>query len=297
MLQNYDSPFSYGNSISVFSPRGEYCGDVTARASFTGVSMVETRFARPTPVPRHRHEHAHLLLVVRGAFGICVKGRRTQLTHGEAIFHEPSEIHSGEVSSADARGFTVELTGHPNLAHLDSKGSSHGRRTKIATLLAQLYRETQIKDVAQSFAVEGLQLQLVAALMRDGAAGAATQPPPWLKQARDLLHDTSSENHTMAELSAVIGVDQKAIVRGFRKFLHTTPAEYQRSLRIDTARRSLAETSRPIAQVAADAGFCDQAYFTHQFKRACNCSPAQYRRLFGTTRSAKPERSAGTDRM
>lgn len=130
---------------------------------------------------------------------------------------------------------------------------------------------------------------LVAALMREATDAAATQPPQWLKQARELLHDTSSEKHTMAALSALVGVDQKAIMRGFRRFLHTTPAEYQRSLRIDSARRSLAETSRSIAQVAADAGFCDQAYFTHQFKRAYDCSPAHYRRLFGTTRCAKQE--------
>ncbi len=279
----FNAVFCRWNGSQAYAPHGDYCGRIFSRASFAGVATVETLFTSPTAVPRHRHEFPHLLLVIRGAFEVAVEGRRTELSTGDAIFHEPAQIHSGQVWSSGARGFTVELTAYPNLTRAIKGCAVYERRTNISALLAQLYRETQTEDLGREFAVEGLQLQVVAALMRQSAVRAA-QPPRWLECAKQFLHDTPCERHTMAELSVVLGIDQKEIVSGFRKFLHATPAEYQRTLRIALARRALAETTCSIAQIAAETGFCDQAYFSNQFKRVLNCTPAQYRRLFRSPR-------------
>jgi transcriptional regulator GlxA family with amidase domain len=80
-------------------------------------------------------------------------------------------------------------------------------------------------------------------------------------------------------------VGQNEILLSFRKYLGCTPAEYQRMQRLEVARRYLAESNYSIARVAAETGFCDQAYLCHEFKRVMNCTPFQYRALFRSRKS------------
>ena len=53
--------------------------------------------------------------------------------------------------------------------------------------------------------------------------------------------------------------------------------EYARRRRLDYARRQLADPDRPLAQIAADAGFADQSHLTRVFKRFTGLTPGQYR--------------------
>jgi AraC-like DNA-binding protein len=128
-------------------------------------------------------------------------------------------------------------------------------------------------------AIEGLLLLVLAALLRE-AEPAAAGPPRWIHRATQLLRDSACENHTMDQLSRELGVNQKEISRCFRKYLQSTPSEYQKTQRLEMARNYLAESNFSIARVATETGFCDQAYFCHEFKRAMNCTPSQYRSLF-----------------
>jgi two-component system, response regulator YesN len=50
-------------------------------------------------------------------------------------------------------------------------------------------------------------------------------------------------------------------------------------LRIQEAKRLLEETNKDCAEIALDVGFCDQSYFTRQFKRYTGVPPGHYRRV------------------
>jgi AraC family transcriptional regulator len=95
---------------------------------------------------------------------------------------------------------------------------------------------------------------------------------------RDLLHASIHEPLRLAELSAQTGIHPVHLVRGFRRHLGVTPAAYQRRLRIESARVSLAATATPLAILALDAGFASQAHFTRTFHRMVGATPAAYRR-------------------
>ena len=75
-------------------------------------------------------------------------------------------------------------------------------------------------------------------------------------------------------------VEPTRLLRGFRRFLETTPADYLRQLRVDQARRLLAETERPIADIALETGFTDQSHLTRVFRRLLGETPAASRRRF-----------------
>lgn len=267
------------SSIPIFSPQGEFCGQISGYLSFDRISVVETQFSKPTAVPLHRHENPHFVLVLNGGFEVNAAGRSNSLSLGDAIFQEAGVMHSGQVFTDAGHGFVVELTKNENLRPPAGGIEGYSRRTRISSLLTQIYRESRIQDAAQRFAIEGLVLLVVATLLRETERG-ASQPPQWMNRATQLLQDSACESHTMEELSRILGVDQKEIAVSFRKYLQCTPAEYQRTQRLEVARRYLAESNYSIARVAAETGFCDQAYLCHEFKRVMNCTPSEYRALF-----------------
>ena len=66
-------------------------------------------------------------------------------------------------------------------------------------------------------------------------------------------------------------------VRAFTEAYGLAPSDYQRQLRVRTARGLLSHGVSP-ALAAAEAGFADQAHLTRHFKRVVGVPPAAYQR-------------------
>jgi AraC-like DNA-binding protein len=66
------------------------------------------------------------------------------------------------------------------------------------------------------------------------------------------------------------------LIRAFKKRYGVAPHEYQTNRRIQYAKARL-RAGAPIAQVALDVGFADQAHFQRVFKRMTAATPGQYR--------------------
>lgn len=106
------------------------------------------------------------------------------------------------------------------------------------------------------------------------------QLPPWLKQARDLLHDQFSESMSLARVAESVGVHPVYLASEFRRRFGSTVGEYVRRLRIEYACREISACSEaPLAQIALTAGFSSQSHFSKTFKRLTGMTPLEYRRL------------------
>jgi AraC-like DNA-binding protein len=64
----------------------------------------------------------------------------------------------------------------------------------------------------------------------------------------------------------------------FRAELDTSPHAWLRDVRLARARAWLADTSRPIAEIALAAGFSDQTALTRALRDATGMTPGAYRR-------------------
>ena len=73
------------------------------------------------------------------------------------------------------------------------------------------------------------------------------------------------------------GVHAVHLSRAFRSHFGCTVGDYIRQLRVEHARKQMTHTSTPLVDIAADAGFSDQAHFTRIFKRLTGMTPGQYR--------------------
>jgi AraC-like DNA-binding protein len=76
----------------------------------------------------------------------------------------------------------------------------------------------------------------------------------------------------------VTGLSRFELARQFRLRFGTSPYRYLLMRRLDFARIQLS-TPLPLAEVALEAGFSDQAHFTRMFKAGFGLTPAVYRTL------------------
>ena len=77
------------------------------------------------------------------------------------------------------------------------------------------------------------------------------------------------------DLCAEANLSASYLIRAFKKRYGVAPHEYQTNRRIQFAKARLREQI-PLAQVALEAGFADQAHFQRMFKRLSAVTPGQY---------------------
>lgn len=77
------------------------------------------------------------------------------------------------------------------------------------------------------------------------------------------------------EICAEANLSASYLIRAFKKRYGVAPHEYQTNRRIQFAKARLREQI-PLAQVALEAGFADQAHFQRVFKRLSAVTPGQY---------------------
>ena len=85
---------------------------------------------------------------------------------------------------------------------------------------------------------------------------------------------------SMKEMAALAGLSSTHFNQRFRELLRLSPTEFLLRLRVQFAQQRLTETDRTLAEVAVEAGFCDQSHFTKRFRRVTGLTPRQYRKRF-----------------
>ncbi len=92
---------------------------------------------------------------------------------------------------------------------------------------------------------------------------------------------------TIEEIGRAVDLHPNYAMNLFRKAFGMTLIEYLTEHRVSHAQRLLATTDRKVVGIALDSGFGSMSRFSDAFRRACGCSPREYRR--------RHQRGHGTD--
>jgi hypothetical protein len=82
---------------------------------------------------------------------------------------------------------------------------------------------------------------------------------------------------TIDDIGKAVGLHPNYAMNLFKKSFGTTLLDYLTHHRISHAQRLLATTDRKIVNVAFDSGFNSLSRFNETFRRACSCTPREYR--------------------
>ncbi|NMN06799.1 MULTISPECIES: AraC family transcriptional regulator [unclassified Novosphingobium] len=96
--------------------------------------------------------------------------------------------------------------------------------------------------------------------------------------AKSFMLEHLSEPLYVPELARMCRLSPTYFVRAFANTVGMAPYAWFLGQRIAKAEILLAQTGLPLAQIALDCGFSDQAHFTNAFGRATGTTPARWRK-------------------
>ena len=150
--------------------------------------------------------------------------------------------------------------------------------------LAQLFAEECETDQRHSRLYgDNLSMALLLALSRLAAPEPRSvkhgQLAPWqLRRVTDYLAAHLAEDIPLQILSDLVKLSRSYFSRAFKVSTGFAPHQWLLQARITKAKQLLLETDRPLAQIAIDVGFADQAHFTRTLRREAGESPGAWPR-------------------
>jgi AraC family transcriptional regulator len=223
-------------------------------------------------------ERPYLALVLEGSMVKSFRAKSIGFGDGSAFTMPAGMWHGARFGGAGAKIVIVrprtELTPLPDcfrrLVELRGRGFNW--------LALRLAAELRATDAAAPLAAEGFALELLAATAREAAVDRRVgRHPRWLRSAEEVLRAKVGEPVGLTDLAAAVGVNAAHLARVFRARYGVSVGEFGRRLRLDWAAAEIARDERPIAEIAAEAGFADQSHFTRLFKRHVGTTPARFR--------------------
>jgi AraC family transcriptional regulator len=232
-------------------------------------------------LPKHEHQSMIIGVVYQGLYKetICEHSRECG-PHSIQLL-PAGETHTYEFGRARVRCLTIDIK--PQMLETIRQFSRlpdypmHISSGILSLLVTRLYGEFRLRDNTSILTVEGLVLETLGNATHLSDRGSPTMRPRWLHQAKDFIHENSLKGVSLISVAAAVGVTPAYLARAFRKFFRCSVGEYVRRLRLEYAARELANTNKPLAEIAVDSGFYDQSHMTHAFKLNLRMTPAEWR--------------------
>lgn len=212
---------------------------------------------------RHAHDELQISVIFRGVLqeevnGVAYRGRAGDVVVKPAGLAHANAFEATRIICLDADPRDVEM---PRAEYAWHRGAVAGAAAvRLAT-----------RFVAGADPADAVDDLLAALLPRLNDRGVAAR-------AAAALDETFATGPSIDALAADLGVHRVYLARVFRAHWGCSPREYVQHARVRAAARGLASMNRPLADVALDAGFSDQAHMSRVFLRATGMTPAVFRR-------------------
>lgn len=234
--------------------------------------------------PVHTHDVWTVLLVDQGAISYDLDRRSQGAEPSMVSILPPHVVHDGRPATADGYRKRVIYI-EPAIIGESLIGSAVDRPALPDPGLRQAVSalDDALGCIDDAFEAE-TRLHLVAERIRAVMGATASTEGPWLDQRaadaaieafRAHLDAHLFEPVTMAAAAELLGADPTHLARGFKATFGIAPHAYVVARRLEVARDRILD-GQPLADVATDVGFFDQAHLTRRFKRFLGVTPGRF---------------------
>jgi len=205
--------------------------------------------------PRHRHGAAYVTVVFAGAYEQASYAGRLKVEAGDLLVQPTFDAHADRMRS---RG--VELLRLPWRRELTLGGV-------FGDLPIDEIRRAAAHDIGEAVAL----VEVLTATRRPRAR----RVDHWSDR---LAADLATGDHTpLAAWAEQANLSRETVSRGFTARFGVSPARFRAELRARAAWARIAETPAPLADIAYDLGFADQAHMTRAVRWLTGAAPAAWR--------------------
>lgn len=258
---------------------------------FVHVESVAARAALHNWTVRpHRHDRlSHILLITGGGGSLSIDGARIGFGPAAAIMVPAGLVH-GFTFDENTDGFVLTLAdSFITETPIDLRRLLDAPRVlpleRLETLRAAfvaLDQEVRWGGVAMRAAVSAWVSLILVGLLR---ASHSAEPAPTiasndhltLYRFRRLLEDHLSEDWTVADYAAALGLTASRLTLVCRRTANCAPQQMIHTRRLLEAKRLLLYTNMTASEVGYRLGFSDPAYFSRFFTQRAGTSPRAYR--------------------
>jgi AraC-like DNA-binding protein len=228
-----------------------------------------------------RHAYAQLVLPLGGAVLLDIEGRQDRLDplRGACIapgaWHAQRGVGSNESLILDIDPATLAHPAWDRLFERPFLPLGPGAR-KLVEFMGVMRTQAPARPAL---------LHGWVPLLLDTLALDAPRPASRLAALLTRIDAEPGLAWTTDTMARCAGVSVSRLHALFRAELDTSPHAWLRDMRLSRARAWLAETTRPIAEIALAAGFSDQSALTRALRDATGMTPGAYRRGYSASRS------------
>ncbi|MEV0405092.1 AraC family transcriptional regulator [Actinoallomurus sp. NPDC050550] len=238
----------------------------------------------------HAHEEFFIALTEAGVATPTYRGDRHVITPGDVIVLNPEENHAG--GPPDEGSWTYRAL-YPRAellreiaAEFPGRGPAlpefHAEIVRDHGLVARLRRFHCLSESPGSSMLEREVLLTEAFVLLVGRHAVPPRTPRSpgtepraVRLSREYLEEHAEENVSLRTLSGWAGLSAFHLCRVFRETVGMTPHAYQTQVRVRRA-KALLRTGMPLARIAVEVGFYDQAHLTRTFKHIMGVTPGRY---------------------
>jgi AraC-like DNA-binding protein/mannose-6-phosphate isomerase-like protein (cupin superfamily) len=258
--------------------------------SLPGIELLHARYTAHQFAP-HSHEAFAVGVVLSGALSFSYRSPSEVVPAGHIMIIHPGEVHTGRCVGGRGcaycmlyatpktvrsvfpgrNGATVDFPFFPNQT-IDDPG--------LADRMVQLHSLLESPG-ASLLEKESRLISVLSMLVGRHARPRPSETPrridkAFTRTALELIEDRYSENISLRDLAERIPISPFHLLREFKKQYGLGPHAYLSQLRIRKAKQLL-KGRAPLADIALQTGFCDQAQFTRRFKQIVGTTPGGYR--------------------
>jgi AraC family transcriptional regulator len=215
----------------------------------------------------HEHDGVHLCAVVAGGFVEKAGPGWVEVGPGTVRISSAAR-HDIDFSQSGAQCLLLHPAGLGTPSQPQFLAPDPWMSRLVATVADRMANATRLE-------VEEATDEFLAQVQRR-LDGRNAPPPPWLRQLRERIDDGMAAS--VGDLATEFGVHRVHLARAFRDHYGTTLSRHLQRTRVQRARRLLAASDMPLAEVASTAGFADQSHLTRSVRSALGTTPAALRR-------------------
>lgn len=230
-----------------------------------------------------------LICFVSGKGAFRFKDGDVEAHAGQIVVYRPGEPQHYDYCARDgAEAYWIHFTGYAARDYLErfgllgSRVYTVGAVDELAGLFKAIIRELNLAQPLNGDMAAAHLLTLLALAgrrLRNANALRDSDPHAEITKILEYMHEAYNRKLVVADLAKRCNLSLFRFIHKFKAVTGAAPLQYLTGIRINEAKRMLAETPLHVKEIASIVGYDNPLYFSRVFQRAVGVPPSRYKQV------------------